>query len=460
MKETALNFARTHQTQNLSDLQELLRIPSVSTLSVHQPDLQHAARWIVDYLASIGIANADIIETPGHPVVYGEWLGAGDAPTVLVYGHYDVQPVDPVDEWQTPPFAPTVRGEDIFCRGATDDKGQFFAVLAAAAAYLKSSGALPVNLKILLEGEEEVFSPNLAPFVEKHRDRLACDAILIADHPMIDAQTPMMMYAVRGNCYLELTVQGARADLHSGTFGGAIENPFNVLVRLLAACQDATTRRILIPGFYDRVREISGEERALINSGPANDGALMYLTGAPAVAGEAGYSSAERMSVRPTFEIHGMPGGFIEEGAKTVLPAVAQAKVSMRLVPDQDPAEIAGLVENYLRSLTPPTVTLAVKRLGLVQPAVIDYSAPAIRAAHHAYEEIYGRAPLYMRGGGSLPIVYDFQRLLGAPVVMVGMGLPDDNPHAPNEKLHLPNFYRGIETMIVYFSSLAVLNRG
>jgi acetylornithine deacetylase/succinyl-diaminopimelate desuccinylase-like protein len=318
---------------------------------------------------------------------------------------------------------------------------------------------LPINLKIMLEGEEELSSPHMAAFVERHRKQLAADVVLICDEAVLDPQTPLIMYGVRGTLYLEVGVHGPAHDLHSGTFGGAVDNPFNVLVRLLAQLQEPDTRRIKIPGFYDRVRPLGDAERALLAKVPVSEEIARYLTGVPALAGEEGYSTIERVSVRPTLEIHGLPGGFTGPGKKTVIPARASAKVSMRIVPDQDPREIAQLFESYLRTLAPSTVELTVETLGASRPTVIDYKAPAIQAIAQAFERGFGAPPVYMRGGGSLPIVADFQDVLGVPVVLIGFGMPDDNTHAPNEKYHLPNFYRGIETLIHYFSILGELPR-
>jgi acetylornithine deacetylase/succinyl-diaminopimelate desuccinylase-like protein len=460
MVDATLTYARERRQQQLDSLMELLRIPSVGMEPEREQDMHRAADWLAEHLRSMGMSRVEMPVTDGYPVVYGEWLGAGeDAPTLLAYGHYDVQPVDPVDEWKTPPFEPTVIGDDVFCRGSSDDKGQLFAVIAAAEAYLRAEGRLPINLKIMLEGEEELSSPHMAAFVERHRKQLAADVVLICDEAVLDPQTPLIMYGVRGTLYLEVGVHGPAHDLHSGTFGGAVDNPFNVLVRLLAQLQEPDTRRIKIPGFYDRVRPLGDAERALLAKVPVSEEIARYLTGVPALAGEEGYSTIERVSVRPTLEIHGLPGGFTGPGKKTVIPARASAKVSMRIVPDQDPREIAQLFESYLRTLAPSTVELTVETLGASRPTVIDYKAPAIQAIAQAFERGFGAPPVYMRGGGSLPIVADFQDVLGVPVVLIGFGMPDDNTHAPNEKYHLPNFYRGIETLIHYFSILGELPR-
>ena len=455
MLHAVLQHARDHQSQHLDTLFDFLRIPSISTLPEHEPDILQAAQWLVSHLSEIGMQRAEIMPTAGLPVVYAEWLDAGpDAPTVLVYGHYDVQPVDPVEEWQSPPFEPTVRDGNIYCRGASDDKGQSFAVLAAADSYLRATGSLPLNLKVLLEAEEEISSPNLTPWVRQHRAMLAADAVLICDTSMLDETTPLIMTGTRGMAYMQIDVQGPSGDLHSGGYGGAVDNPFNVLVRLLAQLQDGDTHRVLIPGFYDKVQVIDPVELESMRRIPFDDDRVRADTGVPAAAGETGYSIIERLSIRPTLDIHGIPGGFTGAGKKTVIPARASAKLSMRLVPDQNPEEIASLFESYVRAICPPTVVVTVHRLGMARPSVVDYRHPVIQAAARALEESFSVAPLYLRGGGTLPIVPDFQDILGVPVVMAGFGLPNDNAHAPNEKLGLRNFRLGVEMVIRYFALL------
>ena len=461
MTDAALTYAKDHRQQHLQSLIDLLRIPSISTLAEHNPDMKRAAQWLADYLKGIGMARAEVMPTGGHPAVYAEWLGAGaGAPTLLAYGHYDVQPIDPLAEWQTPPFEPAIRGDDLFARGASDDKGQVFAVVAATEAHLKGNGRLPINLKLLFEGEEEITSPNLAPFVERHRQMLAADAVLVCDQAMLSPQLPLIMYGLRGLTYMEVEVRGPTQDLHSGTFGGVVDNPFNVLVRLLAQLQDPVSHRVLIPGFYDRVRPLSDEERALLARLPQTDEQLRRLAGVPALVGEKGYTAIERSCARPSLDIHGIPGGFIAAGKKTVIPARAGAKVSMRLVPDQDPDEIARLFETYLRAIAPRTVELEVRRLGAARPVIVDLHGPAIQAAAAAYRDGFGASPAFQRGGGTVPIVRDFQDLLGVPIVMMGFGLPDDNNHAPNEKINLTCLYKGIETLTHYYTLFAGTKKG
>ncbi|HNS03195.1 MAG TPA: dipeptidase [Anaerolineae bacterium] len=455
MSQQPLTYCHTHRERYLQELFDFLRIPSISTLPEAAPDMQRAAQWLAEAMARIGLDQVAVMPTAGHPLVYGQWLDAGpQAPTLLFYGHYDVQPVDPLDEWLSPPFEPTVRNNQIFCRGASDDKGQVYLVLAAIDSYLRTEGRLPINLKVIIEGEEEISSPNLTPWVEEHREMLACDAVLICDTGILAENMPLINHGTRGLTYMEVEVQGPATDLHSGGFGGVVDNPFNVLVRILAQLQDGETRRVLIPGFYDQVAPPDALEERLLAQAPISDQVIQGLTGAPAAAGEAGYTAAERVTVRPTLDIHGMPGGFTGEGKKTVIPARASAKVSMRLVPNQDPAEIATLFERRVRSLAPSSVKVTVRTLGLARWSLVDLNEPAIQAAARAYETSFGTAPLFMRGGGTLPIVADFQDILKAPVVMMGFGLPNDNAHAPNEKLSLTLFQRGIETVIHYFTLL------
>ena len=451
MYKEALNYAQVHQTDALTALQDLLRIPSISTLPENRADMERAARWIADKLTHIGLEHVDLMPTPGPPVVYADWLHAGaEAPTLLIYGHYDVQPVDPLEEWLTPPFEPTIKGDHLFARGATDDKGQFYTHLAAIEAYLKTAGALPVNVKFLVEGEEELGSLHLADFVKKHRTLLQADAAVISDTHINDAHTPVIITGVRGLTYMEVSLRGSRQDLHSGMYGGVVENPLNALAKLIASLRDEQGV-ISIPGFYDKVRQLTPAEREALNEYPTSAEQILAETGAPALWGEADYTLAERIGARPTLDVHGIRGGFIDEGQKTVIPAQATAKISMRLVPDQDPDEIAALFEDYIRKIGPETMLISVKKLSAANSAVIDLSAPVIEAAALAYEKIFGRRPLFKREGGTLPIVSLINDVLDAPVVMMGFGLPDDNLHAPNERFYLPNFYRGIETAIHFY---------
>ena len=455
MRDEALKYAQSHQAEMLAALQDLLRIPSISTLPEHDDDIQQAAQWIADKLSQIGAEHIKIMPTAGKPVVYGDWLHAGpDAPTVLIYGHYDVQPVDPVDEWLTAPFEPTVKGDSLYCRGASDDKGQMYIHLAVAEAYLQSSGRLPVNIKFMLEGEEEIGSPNLEQFVLDHQDLLQCDSAIISDTGMTDPQTPVIVTSVRGLTYMEVNLRGSRQDLHSGMYGGVVENPLNALVKILAALRDENGT-ITIPGFYNKVRSLSVEERATLNEDAVSEAQIREEIGAPALWGEAEFTIPERIGARPTLDIHGIKGGFIGTGSKTVIPAEATAKVSMRLVPDQDHAEIVQLFIEYIQQLTPPTMEVSFTDLVGAAPAVVDLTAPALQAAAEAYQKTFGQAPQLKREGGTLPIVGMINTVLQAPVVLMGFGLPGDNVHSPNENFHLPNFYRGIDTVIHYYDILS-----
>jgi len=455
MLTSALTYAQNHRETALSELIDLLRIPSISTLPEHNDDVQRAAGWLVDKLTAIGLEHVQLFPTPGHPVVYADWLHAGSsAPTVLLYGHYDVQPPDPLDEWLTPPFEPTIKDDKIFGRGTADDKGQFFIHVAAVEAYLKSAGKLPLNVKFLLEGEEELGSTHLRQFILDHKTLLQADAAVVSDTHIVDPQTPALVTSVRGLVYMEITLRGSRRDLHSGIYGGIVQNPLNAMAQLLASLHD-DQGRVTLPGFYDKVQELSLAEKAAVNNNRFTEASVLAETGAPMLFGEAGYTLIERVGVRPTLDIHGIKGGFIGKGQKTVIPAVASAKVSMRLVPDQEPAEVVELFTRHIQAICPKTMELTVEKLSAEPGAVVDMTAPPVEAAAQAYEQVFGNPPFYVREGGSIPVVGMFNHLLHAPVVMMGFGLPDDGLHSPNEKFYLPNFYRGIETSIRYFDLFA-----
>ncbi len=456
MTQPALRFAEAHRVDNLDHLIEFLRIPSISTTPEYRSEVERAANWLVARMREIGFSRVEAVPTEGCPIVYGEWLGAGpNAPTLLIYGHYDVQPTDPDDEWVSPPFSPTIRDGNLYARGASDNKGQHYTHLAAAEAFFRAEGVPPVNLKFVIEGEEEVGSNSLGPFIRQHADMLACDAALISDTAMLNAKTPKIVYGVRGIVYTEMEVRGPMHDLHSGAYGGVAHNPLQVAVEMLAALHD-DQGRVAIPGFYDRVRPLTDDERAELRRIPFDEEALRREMGAPALwSGEAGYTPLERISVRPTLEIHGIRGGFVGEGQKTVIPARVVAKVSMRLVPDQDPKEIARLFEKRIHDLAPPTVEVEVRVLSDADPALIDRDAPAMQAAVQAYHQGFGAEPIFLREGGTLPVVAMFNKILQVPVIMMGFGLPDDNLHAPNEKFSLDNFYRGINTSIHFMRGLA-----
>lgn len=444
MRDKALSFAVNRQAAQLDELKQLLSIPSISAQPEHKSDIARAAQWLADHLQAIGMQRAEVVPTAKHPVVYAEWLGAGASkPTLLIYGHYDVQPVDPLDLWQSDPFRPEVRGQNIYARGASDDKGQLFAHVKAVEAYLKTSGKLPVNVKFIVEGEEEIGSPSLDLFVESNRQQLAADAVLISDGSMPRLDLPAITYGLRGICYMEVEIVGPQRDLHSGAFGGAVYNPIQALTEIIAGMKDARGH-ITIPGFYDRVRPIDDQERRSLAEVPFEEAAFRSEAGISFTWGEEGYMVLEQICARPTLECNGIWGGYTGEGSKTVLPSKATAKISMRLVPDQDPREIAQLFRAHVTRAAPPQVRVAVRDLHGGKPAMVDRSAPVIQAAAIALERAFDRRPVFTREGGSIPVVSTFQTALGAPTVLMGLGLPDDNLHSPNEKLHLPSFYRGI----------------
>jgi len=444
----ALLYAGEHREQHLAELQDFLQIPSVSTLPERANDVQRTADWIASQMKTIGLQNVQVIPTEGHPVVYGEWLGAPERPTILIYGHYDVQPADPLDEWVSPPFEPQIRDEQIFARGAADDKGQLFTHLKAVESYLQTAGYLLVNVKFIIEGEEEIGSVHLETFCRQHRDLLASDVAIISDTHMLGLDKPSIVYALRGLTYMEVEVRGPSHDLHSGSYGGAVHNPAQVLCQIIAQLHD-DKGRITIPGFYDDVRPLSDDERKQLASLPFDEAQFRQEAGVHRTWGEAGYTVLEQISARPTLDVNGLISGFTGEGAKTVLPAWARAKVSMRLVPDQRTHDIAEKFRRYVESLAPDTVEITVRELtGGGEPAFIDLNLPEMQAAVRAYEEGFGAKPVFIREGGSIPVVAIFKEVLNLPTILMGFGLADDCLHAPNEKLNLECFYRGIQTSI------------
>ncbi len=396
----------------------------------------------------------EIIPTKRHPVVYAEHLAAGpDAPTVLVYGHYDVQPADPLDLWETDPFEPTVRGDDLFARGASDMKGQIVAHIMAVEAMVKTN-CLPVNLKYMIEGEEEIGSPNLETFIKEHTEKLACDVCLNADAGILAADTPAITYGLRGLAYFEIRLQGADRDLHSGRFGGAVPNPGNALAKLIAGMHDEQGR-VTLPGFYTKVLPLSDKERDGLAKLPEDEAWWKAQSGSNVLSGEIGYTPTERASARPTLDVNGLLCGFTGEGSKTVLPSKAMAKISMRLVPNQVSADTETSLRQYLEDNMPAGISWELLNLAGGEPAMIDVNSAAVRAASEAFQKTWGKAPLFDREGGSVPVVGMIQQRLGVESLMLGFGLPDDNLHAPNEKLHLPNYFRGIETYIHFAHELA-----
>jgi acetylornithine deacetylase/succinyl-diaminopimelate desuccinylase-like protein len=436
------------------ELFDFLRIPSVSARSEYDADMQRTAKWVSDNLRTAGL-DTEIMPTPGHPVVLGEWRKApAGAPTVLVYGHYDVQPAEPLELWTSPPFEPTMRDGRIYARGSVDDKGQLFAHMKALEAHLGARGKLPVNIIVLAEGEEEVGSDNLEAFVTKHAKRLACDYIVISDSSMFAPGLPSILSSLRGLAYFQIDLEGPTSDLHSGSYGGAVVNPAMALARILATFFDANGR-IAIPGFYDSVREWDPKIRAQIKALPFDDKNFQNEVGAPALGGEAGYSTLERLWSRPTCEVNGLLSGYTAEGSKTVLPSRAMAKVSCRLVANQTPAEIEKLMRAHIARVAPAGVKVTVQMLHGGQAWSAELEGPLYDAAKRALNAAFGRDPVVIGEGGSIPVVSDFQRLLGAPVLLVGFGLPGENAHAPDEWFADENFTKGMRAMASLWDEIA-----
>ena len=454
--EPVVQFIEKNEGRFVDELTEALRIPSISASTEHQEEVARCARFLADEMRTIGLERVEIFPTAGHPVIYGEWLGAPGKATALVYGHYDVQPADPLDQWESSPFDPSVRGGKLYARGAADDKGQVYIHLKAAEAWLRGTGKLPLNLKFILEGEEEVGSEHLGDFLTAHQDLLATDVVVISDTPMLGRGLPSICYGLRGICYFQVELRGPSHDLHSGSFGGAVANPVNVLNEILATLK-GPAGRITVPGFYDRVVPLSDEERRTLAALPFNEEEFRQTAGVPALTGEADYTTLERVWARPTLDVNGILGGFIGEGAKTVIPSWSMAKVSMRLVPDQDPDEIARLFEKHVEDLCPSTVCLTVKRLHGGKPFLAPIDHPVFSAASRALEQAFGRPPVFIREGGSIPFVTTISEALKRPCLLVGFGLPDENAHAPNEHLDLENFHRGILATAHLYQELAEL---
>jgi acetylornithine deacetylase/succinyl-diaminopimelate desuccinylase-like protein len=435
------------------ELFAFLRIPSISARSEHEPDMRRAAEWLAARMREAGL-EASIERTAGHPIVLGEWRGAGaDAPTVLVYGHYDVQPAEPLELWTSPPFEPTIRDGRLYARGSVDDKGQLYLHIKAVEAHLRTSGRLPVNLVIVAEGEEEVGSANLVPFIEKQAERLGADYVVISDTTMFAPGMPTIGASLRGIAYFQIDVTGPAQDLHSGSYGGAVVNPATALARIIASLHDEDWR-VAIPGFYDDV-DPAPEFREQIRALPFDDESFLKEVGAPALGGEAGQTTLERLWVRPTVEVNGLLSGYTGEGSKTVLPSTAMAKVSCRLVPNQDPDRIARLVEEHVRRVAPTGVTVRFQYLHGGQPWRARLGGRLYEAAARALERAFGRPPIYAGEGGSIPIVTEFERVLGAPVLLMGFGLPGENAHAPDEWLSVENFEKGTHAAAALLAELA-----
>ena len=449
----AITYAYDNQEKSLAQLKAFLRIPSISTLSEHKEDMQRAATWLAEELKRIGLQNVTISPTEGHPIVYADWLHAADAPTVLLYGHYDVQPADPLDLWHTPPFEPTERDGNLYARGSSDDKGQLFVHVKALEALIRTTGQLPVNIKCMFEGEEEVGGEHLDQWIEEHKEMLKADVAVISDTHILGEEQPTIVYGLRGLSYLEVHLTAAKSDLHSGIYGGAVHNPIQALAEIIAQLHDENGS-VTVPGFYDKVLPLDEAERGELAHIPYSEETLIHETGVTMPWGEKEYTIVERVSARPTLEMNGIWGGFAGEGAKTVLPAKAGAKLSMRLVPNQEPDDIAQLVTEHLTRLAPPTVRIEVRNLHGGDGAIIPRDIPSMQAAREAYEETFGTRPIFVREGGSIPVVATLQKKLGIHTVLMGFGLPDDNLHAPNEKFSIAMFYKGIETAIRFYQKM------
>lgn len=451
----AIAYVRSQRETFLNELQDLLKLPTISTLSEHRPDIQKGAEWVAENLRAMGMEHIEIMPTAegrGQPLVYADWLHAEDAPTLLTYGHFDVQPVDPLSEWRTDPFVPTIIDETIYARGASDMKSQTHAFMKALEALLKTN-ALGINVKVIVEGEEEIGSPNFGEFLREHKDKLKCDVALNADSQMASRDLPSIVYGLRGLCYFEVWVDGPSQDLHSGLFGGSIHNPAQVLCDLVSGMHDAQGH-ITLPNFYDDVRTLTDDERQELTRFPLTDETWEKAAGVSALWGEEGFSTVERTGARPTLEVNGLYSGFIGEGSKTVLPAKAMAKLSTRLVPNQRPEKIKAQLEAYLTAHAPNTVRWEVKQLASGEPVLLNRNSRFVRAAADALQETFGVPPIFQLLGWSVPVTNLLNDELGVDIVVMGFGLADDGTHGPNEHFYLPNYYRGIESYIRFFENL------
>jgi acetylornithine deacetylase/succinyl-diaminopimelate desuccinylase-like protein len=451
-----IGYIESKREEHLNELKELLRIPSVSTKSEHKPDIERAAHWVAEKMRAAGLDNVEIMPTKMHPLVYGESLHAPGKPTVLFYGHYDVQPAEPLDLWTTPAFEPTVRDGSLYGRGTADDKGQVHIHIKALEALRKTAGKLPINVKVMIEGEEEVGSVNLWEFVKTHRERLKADALVVSDTAMLGKGVPSITYGLRGLNYYQIEVTGPAQDLHSGVFGGAVPNPITILSEMIAKLHDRNFR-IAIPGFYDDVASVSRQERKALNTLPWKEKEFRRTVGAPALDGEKGFTIRERLWVRPTLELNGIWGGYLGEGAKTVIPSKVYAKMSTRLVPNQDPAKIAKMVERQIRKLLPKSVHCKFDVLSMGKPWVAPYTHPIFQKAIHSLETGFGKRAVFIREGGSIPFVTQMHDTFKVPCVLLGFGLPDENAHAPDEHIALENYFGGIKAIALFYEQLATL---
>jgi len=449
-------FIEKNSERYVSELREFIAMPSVSTKSEHRKDIERCAQWLADHMKKIGLENVEIIPTKGHPIIYADWLHAPGKPTLLFYGHYDVQPAEPLELWLSPPWELTLRDGSLFARGVADDKGQVFIHLKALEAFFQNGGKLPVNLKLMIEGEEEVGSDNLYVFIETEKKRLEADALVVSDTTMLGKGIPSICYGLRGLSYYEMEVTGPSVDLHSGSFGGAVPNPLNIACEMMAKLHDADGR-VTIPGFYDDVVPLSAEERRILAELPFSEKEFQENTGAKQLPGEKGYTIAERIWARPTLDINGMYGGYEGEGAKTVIASKATVKFSTRLVPNQDPDKIAKLVEAHMKRIAPPSVSIKFDILSTGKWWLAPFTHPIIQAGKKALEEGFGKKAVFIREGGSIPLVSMMYDQLGKPCVLLGFGLPDENAHAPNERMNLENYLKGILSIAYFYHEVGKL---
>jgi acetylornithine deacetylase/succinyl-diaminopimelate desuccinylase-like protein len=458
MTDALETYLAANADRRLASYLEFLRIPSISAQPEYASSCREAAEWLAGQLRAIGVEHVEVAETGGHPVVYGDWLHAPDAPTAIVYGHYDVQPVDPIELWETAPFEPFIKGDRMIGRGSADDKGQIHIHLRATEAILATQGALPLNLKFVFEGEEEASSVHLDAWLGANKERLSADVAVISDTGFFEGNRPAITVGLRGICYVQVDVVGTAIDLHSGSFGGAVQNPANALAQIIAALK-GPDGRIRVPGFYDDVVALTEVDRAAFAALPFDEEAYRSALGLPALVGEAGYSTLERRGGRPTLDVNGLWGGFEGDGAKTIIPAHAHAKISCRLVAAQDPGTIFELLRAFILEVAPPGCTVEVQFLGGGRPSLTPIDHPATQAAARAIEATFGVAPLYIREGGSIPVSASFEAILGLPVVLLGFTPPDDNAHAPNESMSMANHETAIRTIAAYWDELAGLPR-
>ena len=451
-------YFTSHREAHLNELKEFLRIPSISSLSEHKEDIQEAAKWLVKAFEKLNLENISITQTAGHPVVYADWLHAEGKPTILFYGHYDVQPVDPLHLWESEPFNPTIRDNKLFARGASDDKGQVFMHLKMIEALFATTGTLPVNVKFIYEGEEEIGSPNLPAFVEEHKEKLAADLIVISDTGLYGPGKPAVCYGLRGLTGLQIDVRGAKGDLHSGLYGGGVQNAIHALAEILASFRDEHGT-IQVEGFYDKVLPLTVEEREAYKALGFNEEDVKEEVGVKELFGEAGYSYLEQTWARPTLEVNGVFGGFSGEGIKTVLPAEAGAKITCRLVPNQEPEEIVALLRAHIEKHKPTGVEVTISEFDKGRPYLTPFDHPLIQAAGRSYEKVYNVPTAYTRGGGSIPIVAAFDEILKLPIVLMGFGLSSENFHAPNEHFHLENFDKGLRVLGDYLYEVSELQK-